>query len=219
MCSEQHVNDCSQISKVKLCKKKVINRVLYNKLLSSLVLPETPTAPALSFVSASSCQPPIWANKGQVALCMETAKGYDQLHWTSHIYDIGMPLSSRMKPKALCCTHHKEAFGFPGSPPATWLELPGLSHFLSTVGHITHSRFHLFQYLVDDKMTLEKWATGAAEQVSKPIVRDTQDNLSPTKGNMKTTRPQEGVLGVNQCWMRNQFKGLKLQQNGWTPES
>lgn len=194
--------------------------MLYNKLLSSLVLPETRTAPALNFVSASLCQPPIRANKGQVALCMEIAKGYVQLHWTSHTDDIGMPLSSRMKPKALCCKHHKEAFGFPWSPPATWFELPGLSHFLSTVGHITHSRFHLFQYLVDDKMILEKkWATGTAEQVSIPIVRDTEDNLSPTKGNMKTTRPKEGVLGVNQCWVRNEFKGLKSQQNGWTPES
>lgn len=33
----------------------------------------------------------------------------------------------------------------------TWLELPGLSHFLSTVAHITGGRFHLFQYLNDDK--------------------------------------------------------------------
>lgn len=107
-----------------------------------------------------------------------------------------------------------EAFGLPWSPPATWLELPGLSHFLSTVGHITHGRFHLFQYLVDDKMTLEKWATGAAEQVSKPIVRDTKIIYLLLKRIWRQLDQKRVFLGLASVEWGASLKGLNYNRIG-----
>ena len=115
----------------------------------------------------------------------------------------------------LCCKSHKETFGFPSHFSQTWLELPGLSHFLSTVAHITGGRFHLFQYLNDDKS--DPWGlsdVGSWAGFHTNCGRN-QDNLPSIKGITKTNKAKRGCserlfclklfLRVNKYW-RDQFK-------------
>lgn len=177
-CSEQHVNDCSQISKMKLCNKRWKTGVLYNKFLSSLVSPETPAALAPSFVSVLSHQPPVWAllcvvgaaltgagrpgspaaNLGQANLCTETEKGYVQL---CCICDIGMPRSLGIKPfKALCYKSHEEAFKFP------WLLLANLTWATRTESFSFHCGSH-YLWQVPPVLIFgwwQKWPLGAEWQ-------------------------------------------------------
>lgn len=141
--------------------------MLSNKL-SSLVSPETPTVLALSSLSAPSPQRPrlscprwCWScgrtrlfsswlgacgfvHGDWKGVCPVAVKQSHIWHWNATVFRseaIQRPFAAKVLRRHLDSQ----------SPLTNLTWAARTESFLSTVGHITRGRFHLFQYLVDDK--------------------------------------------------------------------
>lgn len=142
------------------------------------------------------------ASSGHVALYAETAKGYVQLRWTNHIYDIGMPQSSGMKLfKGPLLQKSQDGIWI----PTVTSRKPDLScqdwvTFFPLWVTLLMAGSTCFNIWLMTKVTLESWVTGAVEQVSKPIV-----------GEAKIPRPLQKEL-----WRRLGQKRVVFQ---WIPLS
>lgn len=191
--NEQHVNDCAQLSKRRLCKKKRETGALYNTLLSPLASFNLPLQPWVLYLCRNispNLSSPMHAGVALAGARRPGSPAATRGRWLcERRLQTGTP--SYTEPvtsttpewhilwgwshlKALCCESHKEAFGRPWSPLSSLTWAARTESLSFTVGLIAGGWFHLFQYLVDDKMTLESWATRAAEQASKPIVGETK---------------------------------------------
>lgn len=199
-----------------------------NKFLSVLVSLET-SAQALNFVSAPHASPPVCFWRNQKTSFSGSQIGAGGYVWRGCRGERPVAPNRSHLPRWDDTFFKKEAVQRPFAATVTrkhldshchlsqtWLELPGLSHFLSTVAHITGGRFHLFQYSVDDKSDPWELSDVGSWAGFQTNCGRNQDNLFPIKGITKTTKAKRGCpnrffclklfLRVNQCWGRDRFK-------------
>ena len=157
-----------------------------NKSLSLLVSLET-SAQALNFVSAPHASRPVcfWrSRKTSFSSSQIRAGGYVRggyrgerpvapnwshlSRWNATFFKkeaIQRPFAAKVTRKHLDSHRHLSQ---------TWLELPGLSHFLSMWLILRVAGSTCFNICLMTKVTLESWETWAAEQASKPVVGETK---------------------------------------------